>query len=472
MKLQVESAKKRDKVNEELQTQMRERDEVDRRGGWFMRATLLGKMDRQIERTAQLQSQAVEELARRSHQAAVAKQRTAEGSHELRKMLIEADIRLKKVLGPLLHGCAHAWQDAADSIHSIGQKLQVDAESLSAFEGDVAEGDAISVTNDGSESCWGIDHHTIEDAANGGAERLEAALLGRSNTIRSAQVEARVEEARVEDALARPVVSLVAQRARVDAMPRQTEDCTRSSLGQDPWLGQVLQQAKPLSTSGASPNAEPRPAHFRIGGGEDSQSESSMSYHSSEEDVCTAAFSDAVAAPLTSMSSSGHQDVAEPHDAFVLQSAVHTRTLETARQNANLEDARCLEFVADLPQSPLGLKLSWPPGKVEVLAIVKGGWADLAGIWEGAEIVKVNSEPVSNMQEAALKELLRLRPLRVAVAPRKREVAGVAPAPAVSEMPSSSLQAGSIQGCSISGPVGGAFGSARAFSDQILSDRV
>mmetsp|Transcript_67538 Transcript_67538/g.119884 ORF Transcript_67538/g.119884 Transcript_67538/m.119884 type:complete len:745 (-) Transcript_67538:259-2493(-) len=76
---------------------------------------------------------------------------------------------------------------------------------------------------------------------------------------------------------------------------------------------------------------------------------------------------------------------------------------------------RLLNVIVEESQGPLGMKLMWPPGPVEVQEVIPGGWAFKSGVQAGSELVLLDGLPVAEMDEAALRLALQVRPLCLAV---------------------------------------------------------
>jgi hypothetical protein len=413
MKAQSESERKRDKITQDLHNQMRDREEVLRRGGWFMRSTLLGKMDRQIKRTAQLQKHIVDELATKSNDVALAKFRVAQGADELQGILADADARLKKVLQPLLMKCAHAWRDMSQAIHKISEKLQIDANSLR-----YADYEGHQRLQDGSES-------SVMDPSES-SFREEGAVDVGSGCKRSSGTAVMADDVAIANLSSEPVL---------DGMSHATA-APESLLDE---MALITNMASPPVTQGLAVPAAEAPkrleaSHFRIGGlTDDSMSESSMSCHSDDSSDVGAEEAllgeESCEEPGTTTS---NQDAAYTHGDATDMRCSKQEEFMPDNSDSQLPDSAHdstsnLEFVAPLSQGPLGLKLTWPPGAVNVLVVVPGGWADSVGIQEGVEILTVNGEVVALMQEGQLRELLRLRPLHLTVSPAKRAVEVVQP---------------------------------------------
>merc|ERR1711924_379690 len=92
----------------------------------------------------------------------------------------------------------------------------------------------------------------------------------------------------------------------------------------------------------------------------------------------------------------------------------HTSQVHDAHANTQSRP-QYLEYTAGASQGPLGLKLQWPPGPVIIQAVVKGGWAESSGLEKGAEVIAVNGKVVASMEEAELRDLLKQRPLCIAL---------------------------------------------------------
>jgi hypothetical protein len=286
-----------------------------------MKSTHLGKMDRQIQRTAQLQSQAVDELAARSSEASVAKLRVAQNADELQGLLMDADARLRKLTRPFFSKLTYAWHDMSQAIQCISERLRQDADrwkDCGIVDTGIDDSSSKNFVEDSGESCSQGGHGAKKDE-----QTFEALASSAQEETAVAQVDLGITPA--------------------------------SHIGEETAVARAAE-----------------PHHFRIGG-------------------------------LTDDSAS---DIASSSD-----------DSEATNQGDCESSCPYSEFVAGLSQGPLGLKLAWPPGKVKVLSIVQGGWADQVGITEGSEVVAVNGEPVGPMQESKLRELVQLRPLRIAVIP-------------------------------------------------------
>jgi len=92
-------------------------------------------------------------------------------------------------------------------------------------------------------------------------------------------------------------------------------------------------------------------------------------------------------------------------------------SLGDAQPDRSEVSSELLEIVAGSAEVPLGLKVTWPPGKVKVKKVAKGGWAANAGVSVGAEIITVNGETAAEMQEDDLRATFQRRPLHLSVRP-------------------------------------------------------
>lgn len=355
------------KATEQLKTVMFERDEVERRGGWLLRKTLGTKLSRQIDQAAMVQDKVVQDLSQHVDELSAASLRRTELAETYPEVIIEADRRLRKALHPVLLGCVQAWQDTAQAITCSARSLQDKAAALAReIAGDkstVAE--RLALDQDGQASVKDVDVQEFCAQTPALASATAAATVGRAGVL---------AEPAVKPSMLDPPAKTIGRPLD----PRFSQEAHKAE-------NERLEQA-PSELARASPAiGEKRHADTHS---DDSASEASSDYSSP---AGSSADEDAYKEPAA--------------ESFTQQRVRETIELPSA------ESLQHLEFVAGSSQGPLGLKLSWPPGPVIMQAVVPGGWAATCGLQVGVEILRVNGQVVSTMQEAQLRDLLKERPL-------------------------------------------------------------
>jgi len=337
--------------------------------GGFLKKTLSAKLSRQIDQAAAVQDKVVQELSQHMDQLAVAQLRNSQNVDAYQDIMIEADARLKKALQPLLMRCARAWKDTADAIRCGARTLETNAAALAREDAGghgtprgqhVAEEYALD--DDSSADGSPASHIAAQHGSS-----VSHTIVATEDASAERPTRLNVHSERATEPPAATIGRSTDARPPLDAM-----DATSPSRQETPliWARRdpvEATEAVEISTARES-------ADLPEQGDDDSASEASS--NSSDEDA---------------------------------EEYVAAKSAELSGQHP-----QHLEYVASASQGPLGLKISWPPGRVIVQQVVRAGWADSCGLQEGVEIIAINGEVVATMQEADLRDLLKIRPLSIA----------------------------------------------------------
>jgi hypothetical protein len=368
-----ECARRREKAAEALRTLKQESAEVER-AGWFFRKTLSGKLKKQVEKGTHVENKAVQELAQHVEAWEAASLRKKTGADSFQEIISEADARLRIALHPLLLKCSSAWKETAAGISDIASKLQADAAALHKQDTQV-DGDAVDQDSDVSSS------NSEDDSPVHGGVTAEAPLL--STQYLEAGADFNLEPMSIGKSM--------------HETPDKGSTCRNVSE-------QMTADQKPGDKSNNMATEAPRFSKLVPDAASEGSPSASSSGGSSPRDGRPSIAGQRVIAAEPTAEASQAVSIATRQ--------VHQGAAESAPFP---EKSKYFEFVAGVKQGPLGLKLSWPPGRVMVKELVPGGWAETCGIRVDSEILAANGDLVLPMQEADFREILKQRPLCLAL---------------------------------------------------------
>lgn len=128
----TESIQRKEKASAELQERVRER-EVQGKGKRSLLGRLKathGKAEHKLQHAAQAQTAAVEELAMRADQVAMARFSKDQGAEVLGSVLAQARASCEALLEAALRRCACAWDEVVESLRGTAEQLRGDASGL------------------------------------------------------------------------------------------------------------------------------------------------------------------------------------------------------------------------------------------------------------------------------------------------------------------------------------------------------
>lgn len=133
----TDALQRRDRARSGLQGAMREQDRKGKehsekkKGGWFAkRRSDEVREDSKLKRAACEQTAAIEELAERTDEAAVARLRAEESVRALNAAYERVDAERKRLLHVSLSRCAGPWEEAAAALRDTSQRFRREAERL------------------------------------------------------------------------------------------------------------------------------------------------------------------------------------------------------------------------------------------------------------------------------------------------------------------------------------------------------
>lgn len=134
----AESVQRKDKASVELQERVKEREVHGKRGRSLTRifkAGHGGKTEQKMQHAAQAQTAAVEELAMRADQVAMARVKRDQGTDALNALFAQASSAGRELIRAALLRCAGAWDEVAEELRGRAAELRAGARGAGAAPG-------------------------------------------------------------------------------------------------------------------------------------------------------------------------------------------------------------------------------------------------------------------------------------------------------------------------------------------------